>query len=92
VRKVAEEHIDGIARCFDDALAQSSEGAGADRGVQAVLNMTIDAQGLVSAASVESDAGERLKECLVTEAKAWKFAPPQGTVKVRYPLSFQPPR
>ena len=88
IRKVVNQRKRTIKQCYTDALKEPPGMSG-----KVVIAWQIDATGNVSEASIESStlADESVENCLVRNAKTWRFPAPRdgGVVRVKYPFVFE---
>jgi len=91
IRDEVRNHLPQIRQCYETALTKNSQLEG-----RFAVRFVIDAQGQVIEATQASDAStlldEALSACILSEAKRFKFTPPQGGgfVKVTYPFILSP--
>lgn len=89
IRTVVRANIDGVRRCYNDALRSELGLAGT-----VVVEFVIDEDGTVRDSIVGSgtDLGSiKTEQCIAEAAKDWVFPKPsKGTVKVTYPFNLSP--
>ncbi len=89
IQRVVRAHYDVIRDCYERALKRDPNAAG-----RVMVRMTIEADGSVSPAKVE-DAGSTLTDqdavaCVLKAFGDLKFPAPGHTVRIVYPIMFQP--
>lgn len=88
-RRVVRRHMNEVKFCYEQALLRRSDLTG-----RAVLQLTVAANGSVTAAAVVSDELHEpaLAACLGAAAARWQFSPAAdtGIAVVTYPFLLQP--
>jgi len=86
IRRVIKAHRNRLRQCY--ARVAQRDPAWAFEGTATVM-FTIEADGTVPTASVDSVLPAEIGECLAGVARTWAFPPSDGRVVVNYPLTFR---
>jgi len=76
VRKVVEQHMEAMRKCFSERLSVLPE--------EIVVEWRIDAQGKVKGVKVKGSEPDtrKIEQCLTDLIKQWRFAAPAGNIEV----------
>lgn len=89
VQAVIRANLNQIRHCYETLLQRSPNANGKIK-----VNFTINAAGMVSASSINSDTigDSAMAGCVTGKIQRWKFPQPRGgqEVKVTYPFVFNP--
>lgn len=89
IRRVFAAGVRPIRRCYEAELVRHPDASG-----RASAELTIGEAGRITELTVTSDTlPARVTECIERELRRLEFpAPPNGTVRIRYPFVFEPAR
>src|SRR5438045_409816 len=78
-------HMTGIDECYGHRLNVNGHLRG-----KLILRFDIAPEGEVDNVTVEGMSDRPLLDCVLEQAHGWRFEKPAATLRVAYPLSFQP--
>lgn len=86
IREAVRARMRDVQRCYEAGLAFDRNLAG-----RITVEITLDAQGAVTATSVVEDGLDRpqVGECIAEVAQRWAFPAPGGVFRFRYPFHLR---